>query len=356
MDQKIIYTNLVVEAIDDLVASLDAPNVFVLVDTNTAEFVMPILKSQSKAVGQARIITIPSGDVNKTVTALQQIWKELSSNGASRKSVIINVGGGVITDIGGFAAATFKRGIRFINVPTTLLGAVDAAVGGKTGINFNGLKNEIGAFAEAKAVIISTLFFNTLPAQQMLSGYAEMLKHGLLDDKATFADLMNYNITQQPAAPDALLKLVEKSVQVKQNVVSSDPYETGFRKALNLGHTIGHAFESYAMNVRRDPIPHGYAVAWGLVVELILSHMKLNFPGETLHQFAQYVKEHYGYYDISCKDYPALLELMGHDKKNVTADAINFTLLSDIGDIHINQTCTPDEIKLALDIYRDLLA
>lgn len=355
MEQKIIYTNLVIEAIDDLVASLNAPNVFLLVDVNTAQFVLPILK-QSETVQNAHIITVPSGDVNKTINALQQIWKELSNNGASRKSVIINVGGGVISDIGGFAAATFKRGIRFINLPTTLLGAVDAAVGGKTGINFNGLKNEIGAFAEAEAVIISTLFFNTLPEQQLLSGYAEMLKHGLLDDKQTFADLMKYDITQQPVAPDALLHLIEKSVQVKQNIVSSDPFETGYRKALNLGHTIGHAFESFAMNDRKSPIPHGYAVAWGLVVELVLSHMKLNFPAETLHQFAQYVKNHYGYFDITCKDYPKLLELMGHDKKNATADAINFTLLSDIGDIHINQTCTPDEIKSALDIYRDLIA
>lgn len=355
MDTKIIFTNLVIEAIDDLVAELNSPKVFVLVDINTAQFVLPILKSQSKAVGEAEIICIPSGDANKTIAALQSIWKELSNNGASRQSVIINVGGGVITDVGGFAAATFKRGIRFINLPTTLLAAVDAAVGGKTGINFNGLKNEIGAFAMPEAVIISTLFFNTLPQQQMLSGYAEMLKHGLLDNKETFAELMKYNITQPPVTPDVLLHLIEKSVQVKQDIVDNDPKEAGLRKALNLGHTIGHAFESFAMNDRKSPIPHGYAVAWGLVVELILSHMQLGFPSDTLHQFAAYVKEHYGYFDITCDDYPALIDLMSHDKKNATPDAINFTLLKDIGDIRINQTATPDQIKSALDIYRDLL-
>lgn len=354
--QQVIYTNLVIEALNDLLKSMDAPNVFVLADDNTAKFVLPILISQSDAVKNATIITVPAGDANKSIEALQSIWKDLSSKGASRKSVIINVGGGVITDIGGFAAATFKRGIRFINLPTSLLGAVDAAIGGKTGINFNGLKNEIGAFSEAEAVIISTLFFNTLPAQQLLSGYAEMLKHGLLDNPATLAALMRYDVTNGNAATDELLHLIEQSVQVKQNIVSADPRETGMRKALNLGHTAGHAFESFAMNVRQSPIPHGYAVAWGLVVELILSHMLLGFPADTLHNVAAYIKEHYGYFDVECKDYPAIIDLMRHDKKNDTQQAINFTLLRDVGKIEINQTVSEDDIKNALDIYRDMLS
>lgn len=354
--QQVIYTNLVIEALDDLVSSMGTPNVFVLVDSNTAKFVLPILSNQSKVVSQAKIITVPSGDVNKTIAALQTIWKGLSTEGASRKSVIINVGGGVITDIGGFAATTFKRGIRFVNLPTTLLGAVDAAVGGKTGINFNGLKNEIGAFSDAEAVIISTTFFNTLPDQQLLSGYAEMLKHGLLDNPATLAALMKHDVTHGTAASDRLLQLIQQSVQVKQAIVSSDPHETGMRKALNLGHTVGHAFESFAMNDRVSPIPHGYAVAWGLVVELILSHMRLGFPAETLHQFAAYVKEHYGYFDVECKDYPVLISLMRHDKKNDTQQDINFTLLRDVGRIEINQTASEDDIKAALDIYRDMLS
>lgn len=354
--QQVIYTNLVIEALDDLVSSLGAPNVFVLADSNTAKFVLPILTNQSKVVSAAKIITVSAGDVNKTIEALQSIWKSLSDEGASRKSVIINIGGGVITDIGGFAAATFKRGIRFVNLPTTLLGAVDAAVGGKTGINFNGLKNEIGAFSDAEAVIISTMFFNTLPAQQLLSGYAEMLKHGLLDNTATLAALMRYDVTNGTAASDELLHLIEQSVQVKQNIVSSDPRETGMRKALNLGHTVGHAFESFAMNVRKSPIPHGYAVAWGLVVELILSHMRLGLPADTMHQFAAYIKEHYGYYDVECKDYPTLISLMRHDKKNDTQQDINFTLLRGVGQIEINQTVGEDDIKAALDIYRDMLS
>lgn len=261
----------------------------------------------------------------------------------------------MVSDIGGFAAATFKRGMHFINIPTTLLGAVDAAVGGKTGINFSGLKNEVGAFAEADSVVINTVFINTLPMQEVLSGYAEMLKHGLLDDKATFAALLQYDITDREdgSDPERLLSLVQRSVGVKKEIVEQDPHERGLRRALNLGHTIGHAFESMAME-RNNPVPHGYAVAWGLVVELVISHMLMGFPSDTMHQLAAFVKENYGNYPLDCKDYPHLIELMSHDKKNSSPDAINFTLLSDVGEIHINQTVSPKIITAALDIFRDL--
>ena len=352
---NLIFTNHAFDALDDTVAKMGNPRVFVLVDDNTFTQVLPLFKAESKVVKDAEVIITPPGDVNKTIEAAQEIWKQLSDKGATRSSVLVNIGGGMVTDLGGFTAATFKRGIRFINVPTSLLGAVDAAVGGKTGINFAGLKNEVGAFVDADTVIITTDFINTLPRQELLSGYAEMLKHGLLDDASTLTDLLRYDITNArlQSDPDRLLQLVQTSVGVKSGIVESDPHESGARKALNLGHTIGHAFESLAME-REAPIPHGYAVAWGLVVELILSHMKLNFPSDTLHQFAAFVKENYSTFSISCDDYPRLLDLMSHDKKNASPDAINFTLLSDIGVAHIDQTATPDEIKAALDIFRDL--
>lgn len=352
MAQKLIFTNLVIEAVDSLVADLGSPRVFVLVDMNTAHFVLPILKSQCKSFADATVITTLAGDSNKNVDSLQKIWKELSQGEATRNSVIINLGGGMVTDLGGFAAATFKRGIRFVNIPTTLLGAVDAAVGGKTGINFNGLKNEIGAFSEAEAVIISTLFFNTLPQQQLLSGYAEMLKHGLLDSDKTLADLLRYDIvTESAGSSDRLLRLIEESVNIKKNTVESDPTEKGLRRTLNLGHTIGHAFESFAM-AHQSPVPHGYAVAWGLVVELILSRLKMDFPAETMPQFAAYVKENYGKFPLQCKDYPELIALMRHDKKNAVASEINFTLLSAVGSPHIDCTATEKEIIAALDLYQ----
>lgn len=352
---NLIFTNHAFEALDDAVAKMGNPRVFVLVDDNTYTQVLPLFKAESEAVKHADVIITPPGDVNKTIEAASDIWKQLSDKGATRQSVLVNIGGGMVTDLGGFVAATFKRGIRFINVPTSILGAVDAAVGGKTGVNFAGLKNEVGAFVDADTVIITTEFINTLPKQELLSGYAEMLKHGLLDDKATLAALLNYDITNARLQedPDKLLALVQTSVGVKSGIVESDPKEEGARKALNLGHTIGHAFESLAME-RQSPIAHGYAVAWGLVAELILSNMKMGFPSDVLHQFAAFVKDNYSALALSCDDYPRLLELMSHDKKNATPDAINFTLLSDIGIAHINQTATPDEIKAALDIFRDL--
>jgi len=350
--QDLIFTNHVAETIDRLVAGMNPSKVFVLVDVNTASFVLPRLQSMSKAVEDAEVITVKAGDVNKDLAALSSIWKQLGDRGGTRHALMINVGGGVVTDMGAFAAATFKRGIRCLNIPTTLLGAVDASVGGKTGINFNGYKNEVGAFSEADAVIISTTFFNTLPEQELLSGYAEMLKHGLIADKRIYNDLLAYRIAQ--ADPDRLLRLLEESVKVKNDIVRQDPTEHGIRRALNLGHTVGHAFESFAME-RKSPIPHGYAVAWGLVVELVLSHISLGFPSDELQRFAAYVYENYGAFDVTCADYDELLRLMGHDKKNVKAGEINFTLLKKIGEVKIDCTADSDQIKTALDIYRDLM-
>ena len=260
----------------------------------------------------------------------------------------MNVGGGMVTDLGGFAASTFKRGIAYINIPTTLLAMVDASVGGKTGINFGGLKNEIGVFNNARSVIIDTEFLRTMDCENILSGYAEMLKHGLISDEAMWAELVGFDIERPDL--DALRGMVARSVAVKERIVGQDPTERGLRKALNIGHTVGHAFESLAL--RRKPVLHGYAVAYGLVCELYLSALKAGFPTDKMHQTVAFINEHYGKMPITCDDYPALLELMTHDKKN-TAGTINFTLLGGIGDIRINQTASKDEILDALDFYRE---
>lgn len=350
--QEIIFTNSVAQAIDAVAQSINAPKAFVLVDANTAQLVLPLLQRESQVVAQAVVIEMQAGDINKNLDSLAMIWTRLCDNGATRKSLLINIGGGVVTDIGAFAGATFKRGIRFLNVPTTLLSAVDAAVGGKTGINFNGFKNEIGAFREADAVIISTSFFDTLPRMELLSGYAEMIKHGLISSEECYNRLLDYDISNADDA-DRLLALLEESVNVKRRIVEEDPTEKGIRRALNLGHTVGHAFESLAMH-RNSPIPHGYAVAWGLVVELVLSHLKLKFPSVELQRLASYIKDNYGVMAITCDDYPQLLELMHHDKKNESTE-INFTLLDKVGSVHIDCTATESEISTALDIFRDLM-
>lgn len=296
-------------------------------------------------------ITIGAGDVHKTLETLASVWQILSDKGASRHSLLINLGGGMVTDLGGFAAATFKRGFAYINVPTTLLAMVDASVGGKTGINFNGLKNEVGVFAPADSVLIETEFLRSLDAQNFFSGYAEMLKHGLISNEAHWAELLNFNTDLIDYK--YLKKLVGESVQVKENIVEQDPFEHGIRKALNLGHTVGHAFESLALAENR-PVLHGYAVAWGIVCELYLSHLKTGFPKEKMRQTIQFIKENYGSFTFDCKQYEQLYALMLHDKKN-TAGVINFTLLKEIGDISINQTADKDQIFGMFDFYRECM-
>lgn len=347
--QSLIFTNDVADAISSLRESMGNPSSWVLMDENVAGLVKP--RIEGPALEGVRSIVVPPGDSHKNLTTLSSIWDALQKEGATRHSLLINLGGGVITDMGGFAGATFKRGMRFINVPTTLLSAVDAAVGGKTGINFNGFKNEIGAFCEASAVVISSCFFDTLPREEVLSGYAEMLKHGLLSGREQYDGLMAFDPSAGNA--DDLLLLLKESVEVKRRIVMEDPHEKGLRKALNLGHTVGHAFESLALE-RCRPIAHGYAVAWGCVVELVLSHMQMGFPADELRRFSSYVLEHYGAYYIGCADYPALLEFMRHDKKN-DSDAINFTLLRDVGSVEVNCVCDEEKIKIALDLYRDLM-
>lgn len=345
--QKILYTNEVAKAINDLVDGFAPSSVHIITDTNVSRDVLPRLGLNYP------VITVAPGDEHKNIESLSAIWRGLIEQGATRKSLAINIGGGVVTDMGGFAASTFKRGIRFINVPTTLLAAVDAAVGGKTGINFDGFKNEIGAFSPADAVVISTALFASLPSSELLSGYAEMLKHGLLSNADDYRELLKFDILN--ADLGRLLPLLEKSVKVKERIVEEDPCEKGIRRALNLGHTAGHAFESLAIR-KGSPIPHGFAVAFGMLVEMILSHTANGFPSGELYVYADYLKSQgYGTPDFNCDDYPALLEFMRHDKKNATPTEINFTLLTSPGEIQIDRTASEAQIIAALDIFRDLM-
>ena len=320
---------------------------FVLTDTTTHELCLPTV-ADLPALDSAHHITIGATDAHKTIDTLAAVWTLLGSYGGTRHSLLVNIGGGMVTDLGGFAASTFKRGIKYINVPTTLLSMVDASVGGKTGINFNGLKNEIGVFNSPEIVIIDTLFLKTLDDKNIRSGYAEMLKHGLISDGRHLADLLNFDLHEPDLSQ--LAQMVGRSVEVKEHIVEADPFEQGIRKALNLGHTIGHAFESFALG--RQPVLHGYAVAWGLVCELYLSCVKTGFPTDKMRQCVQFIKEYYGQMPVTCDDYPTLYEFMTHDKKN-TSGTINFTLLSSVGGIEINQTASRDEIYEALDFYRE---
>lgn len=346
--QNIITTTDTATILGELLNQIDYDKVFTLTDETTCKLCLQAISGIGALKG-AHNITIGANDENKTLDTIAHVWKELGNKGATRHSLMINLGGGMVTDLGGFAASTFKRGIKFINIPTTLLAMVDASVGGKTGINFNGLKNEIGVFNPADAVILDTTFLQTLDRKNIRSGYAEMLKHGLISTKSNWSELVNFDLNNIDL--HKLNQMVRSSVAIKEDIVNNDPYEKGIRKALNLGHTVGHAFESFALS-KGTPILHGYAVAWGLICELYLSIIKCQFPTDKMRKTVHFINDTYGTYHISCDNYEKLYEYMTHDKKN-TAGAINFTLLSDTGDIHINQTATKEEIFEALDFFRD---
>lgn len=348
MNQKVIVSGNLERDLVNAIAECEHDKIFILTDQTTHDMCLPKLQNFLCLKG-AQSIVIKAGDTNKTLDSLAEVWTALSQGGATRHSLMINLGGGMVTDLGGFAASTFKRGIDFINIPTTLLAMVDASVGGKTGINFGGLKNEIGVFSDSKFVIINTQFLDTLDHDNICSGYAEMLKHGLISDNKHWAELVGFNLAQPDLAQ--LQRMVAESIKVKERIVTEDPHEHGIRKALNLGHTVGHALESFAMKYGR-PVLHGYAVAYGMVCELYLSARKTGFPTDKMHQTVRFILDHYGRLPYTCDDYPELLELMRHDKKN-TSGIINFTLLGGIGDIRINQTATKEEIEEALDFLRE---
>lgn len=347
--QKIIISRDLCQSLTQAIEEVKHDLLFVLCDETTERLCLPVVRD-FECMNNAQRIVIPATDTHKTLESLTHVWSELQRMGATRHSLMVNLGGGMVTDLGGFAASTFKRGIPYINIPTTLLSMVDASVGGKTGINFGGLKNEIGVFNNARSVILDTIFLRTMDHENICSGYAEMLKHGLINNEEMWAELMNFSLELSDESLETLGMMVAESVAVKERIVTEDPTEHGIRKALNLGHTAGHAFESLALE--RKPVLHGYAVAWGMIVELYLCCVKTGFPQDKMRQTVAFIKENYGRMAITCDDYPHLIELMHHDKKN-EGNSINFTLLGGIGDIRINQTASEEEIMEALDFYRE---
>ena len=347
MKQRVIISKQLQTDLAKAIAECEHDRIFVLVDETTNKLCWSLVKDYL-CLKDAQTIIIGATDRRKNLDTLVHVWESLQQGKATRHSLLINLGGGMVTDLGGFAASTYKRGINFINVPTTLLAMVDASVGGKTGINFGGLKNEIGVFNDAEFVLLDTNWLRTLDEENIRSGYAEMLKHGLIADETMWAELINFNLAQPNLRQ--LASMLNKSVRIKERIVAEDPHEKGIRKALNLGHTFGHAFESWAM--KRHPILHGYAVAFGLIAELYLATTQTDFPAERMRQTVNFIRAYYGSLPITCNDYPELIELMHHDKKN-RGNEINVTLLGGIGDIRIDQTITEEDIKEALDFFRE---
>jgi 3-dehydroquinate synthase len=319
--------------------------IFILVDENSMKYCYPQLVEKVNEFKDAELIEIESGEENKTLEVCAQIWKTLSEFGADRKSLFVNLGGGVICDMGGFIASTFKRGISFINIPTTLLSQVDASVGGKTGIDLDHLKNEIGVFSTPAAVFINPDFILTLDKRQVFSGFAEVIKHGLISDTEYWDLIKNTDIDfiDEPG------KLITESVRIKNEIVLKDPKETNLRKVLNFGHTIGHAIESFFL-MNKKTLLHGEAIAVGMVCEAFISSRLCGLSADSLSEITSYILQSYKVVPIKDADHRQLIELMKHDKKNENEN-IMFSLLSGIGKCEINCRVTNDVILESLKYY-----
>lgn len=325
-------------ALQTLAAKYAEDQVCVVIDEKLADSGVSIIRHP-----EWPILRVAASEQNKSLHTVQQIWDFLFAHGITRHGLLICIGGGVITDLGGFAAATYKRGIDNVNVPTTLLAMIDASTGGKTGINYGGLKNSIGCFAPPVETFIWPGWLQTLPVKEMLSGFGEMLKTGLISDSALWHQLLQYDLETMNS--EALMPLIEQCVAAKEGIVAADPKEEGLRKILNFGHTFGHALEETSLGA----VPHGYAVVYGLIAELYLSVTKLGCPKEPLQQLTQIMLHYYGKPQCKCSDREALVALMQQDKKNERTAQINCTLIQDIGSPLINQVITPEEANEALE-------
>ncbi len=321
--------------------------IFILVDENSLKFCYPQLVEQVDAFKTAEIIEIDSGEQSKTIEVCSQIWSALSEYGADRKSLFVNFGGGVIGDMGGFIASTFKRGIDFINIPTTLLSQVDASVGGKVGIDLNHLKNEIGLFNNPKAVFVNPDFLNTLDKRQVLSGFAEVIKHALIADKNYWQQLKAFHFSDFKLIDE----IITSSINIKNTIVLQDPKEQNLRKILNFGHTIGHAIETFSLeHTNKKALLHGESIAVGMICEAYLSNQLCKLTSDELKDITHFILSNFSAVEIDSMDNHRLIELMQHDKKNEKGD-IHFSLLSSIGKCEINKTAKADLIIESLKYY-----
>jgi len=320
---------------------------FIIVDENTIEHCYPSFCSKIETVLEIEVIQIEAGEENKNIETCSGVWNALSELNADRKCLIINIGGGVVTDLGGFVASTYKRGVNYINVPTSLLAMVDASVGGKTGVDLGNLKNQIGVINTSEMVLVDTNFLNTLPQNEMRSGLAEMLKHGLIQDEQYW----NKMIDLSKLTSSNLDELIHESVIIKNNVVTQDPTEQGLRKTLNFGHTLGHAIESYYLeNENKTTLLHGEAVAIGMVLACYISTKLTNFNLDTCNSIKQTILDAYERVVFDAADLEPIIELMKFDKKNSHGN-INFVLLSAIGTTVIDKTVPNNIIKDSFEYY-----
>jgi len=341
---QIFFNETGYEKINTFISESMYSSIFILVDDHTNEYCLPKFLPNLATEIPIEIIEIEAGEEIKNITTCVEIWSILSELGADRKSLIVNLGGGVITDIGGFIASTFKRGIDFINVPTTLLGMVDASIGGKNGVDLGNLKNQIGVINVPQLLLIDTNFLETLSQREMRSGLAEMLKHGLIYDKnywEQFLDLSQIDFADFDA-------LVYRSIEIKNEIVKQDPTENGIRKALNFGHTLGHGIESHFLN-SETPLLHGEAIAIGMILESYVSKEKGLLSNEEYQQIKYIITNIYEKVTFNDDDIVSIQNLLIHDKKNEYGK-VQFALINGIGKIIINQSV---ENELIINSFKE---
>ncbi len=328
----VFYSEEAYEKLNSFLKDRAPSSVFIIVDSNTQELCLPILLPHLETTARIEVIEMEAGEENKNIETCTGIWKVLSELDADRKSLIINLGGGVVTDLGGFVASTFKRGIDYINIPTTLLSMVDASVGGKTGVDLDNLKNQIGVITQPEMVLIDTRFLNTLSSEEMRSGLAEILKHGLISSREYWYKAFRL----KDLSLEDLDDLIKESVDIKTEVVTKDPREENLRKTLNFGHTFGHAIESYFLtHPRKNKLLHGEAVAAGIIIASYLSCQLTNFPERDLHEISQIIFDLYPSIHLEENDFAPIIDLLKYDKKNAHGK-INFVLLKNIGECKID--------------------
>ncbi|WP_111708461.1 3-dehydroquinate synthase [Lutibacter citreus] len=352
----ILSNNYYVNFQDDAYTKLNAflissspSKIFILVDENTNDNCLPILLAEIETSLEIEIIEIESGEENKNLDTCTGVWQALTELGADRKSLLINLGGGVVTDLGGFVASCFKRGINFVNIPTTLLSMVDASVGGKTGVDLGVLKNQIGLFSDPEMVLIDTRYLDTVIEREIRSGLAEIIKYGFTYDVKIWDKINNFN----ELSVKNISTLIHRSIEIKNEVVTEDPKENGLRKILNYGHTLGHGIESYFLDSEdKEKLTHGEAIAVGMITEAYLSEKLLGFPSNTLKEIKTSIIEKYGKISIETTDYDAIIALLIHDKKNVGGQ-VNFVLLTDLEKFKLDCKVEKNLLIEALDYYRE---
>ncbi len=334
--------------LNDFLTENTFSKIFILVDENTHEYCLPLLLGNLETEISFEILEVEPGEEMKNIQTVNQLWEILTEMQADRKALIINLGGGVITDMGGFVASTYKRGIKFINIPTTLLSMCDASIGGKTGIDLMHYKNMVGTFSFPEQIFVYPQFLETLPYKELRSGFAEMLKHGLIADQSHWESLIRI----QKLDMERIFPHIQTSMNIKQEVVEKDFHEKNVRKTLNFGHTIGHAIESLCL-AKESPILHGEAVALGMICETYLSYLEGLITEIDSEMIIENIKKYYSFIDLCDFKEEDIFDLLLNDKKNVESE-INFSLLSGVGSCVFDYHCKTENIKKSLEFYKKI--